>query len=72
MALREKVVSTACNMKKGYEGVHGKDVVYNITIANLKEDTTAEDMVEISDAIDGLTIGDLYTCERRQSKELIG
>lgn len=71
MALSEKVVSTVCSMNKGYEGDNGKDVIYNITISNLKEGMTAEAMIEISDAVHELTIGKMYTTDRKQFKELV-
>lgn len=72
MELSEKTISTACNITKGYEDDNGKDASYNITIPNLKEDTSAEDMVDISDAIDDLTVGSLSRTSRKQSKELVG
>lgn len=72
MALSEKTISTACNITKDYEDDNGKDVSYNITIPNLKEDTSAEDMIDISDAIDDLTVGSSSSTTRKQVKELIG
>ena len=72
MELSEKTISTACNITKGYEDDNGKDVSYNITIPNLKEDTTADDMIDISNAIDDLTVGSLSRTSRKQSKELVG
>ena len=72
MELSEKTISTACNITKGYEDDNGKDVSYNITIPGLKEDTTADDMMDISDAIDDLTVGSLSRTARKQNKELVG
>ena len=72
MELSEKTISTACNITKGYEDDNGKDVSYNITIPNLKEDTSAKDMIDISDAIDDLTVGSLSRTARKQNKELVG
>ena len=42
------------------------------TISNLKEETSAEDMDIISDAIDELTMGSSSSTTRKQVKELIG
>ena len=72
MALSEKTINTTCNITKDYEDDNGKDVSYNITIPGLKEDTTADDMIDISDAIDDLTVGSLSRTARKQNKELVG
>ena len=72
MELSEKTISTACNITKSYEEGFGKEVSYNIVIPSLKEGTTADDMIDISDAIDNLTVGSVSRTARNQSKELVG
>ena len=72
MALSEKTISTACIISKNLDTGYGKENNYDITITNLKEETSAEDMDIISDAIDELTMGSSSSTTRKQVKELIG
>lgn len=72
MELSEKTISTTCNITKSYEEDFGKEINYNIAIPNLKEGTSADDMIDISDAIDDLTVGSLSRTSRKQNKELVG
>ena len=72
MELIEKTISTTCNITKSYEEGFGKEISYSISIPRLKEGTTADDMVDISDAIDDLTVGSLSRTSRKQNKELVG
>ena len=72
MALSEKTISTACIISKSLDIGYDKENNYDITITNLKEETSAEDMDIISDAIDELTMGSSSSTTRKQVKELIG
>ena len=72
MALSENTISTACIISKSLDTGYDKENNYDITIANLKEETSAEDMDIISDAIDDLTVGSLSRTSRKQNKELVG